>query len=45
MINIELNIKLSEIKNAVSNQGFPGLDKFNELENLLCMQWIARKSN
>ena len=40
MINIELNTELSEIKNTLSNQDFPGLDEFSELENLLRKQWL-----
>ena len=36
---------LSQLINTLSNQNFAGLDKFNKLENLFCMQEVARKLN
>ena len=37
--------ELFEIKNTLSNQNFAGLDKFDKVENLFCMQGVARKLN
>ena len=38
---------LSQLINSLSlpNQDFAGLDNFNRLENLLCIQGVARKLN
>ena len=45
---LELNVsftELSEMKETLSNRNFSGSDKFNELENLLFVQGVARKLN
>ena len=37
--NARLN-DLSQLLNTLSNQDFAGLDNFNKLENLFCMQGL-----
>ena len=37
--------ELSGILNTLPNQDFAGMDKSNKLENLSCMQGVARKLN